>query len=291
MSVVRGECYSRCVTQGQTEEPARVIHRCPPQLLRIDRARLCNPADGVRDPRRLVPLSPKRNGREIRRIGFHEQSVRGNEPQKLEVRPFSERHDPAEGYVPPGRQRVLGQSVRAGVAVQNPAYTRFACVSEDASGVILRVAGVHDHRSSFFGGKGDLRRDRSKLRVARRVVVVIVEAAFTYRHRPLMEIAPQQRNVSRGIERGRIMRVDSRGVEHEALVVGGEPGRDLRGLERLTNADDRERARGTGARDYGVAVAGERRVREVGVAVDEDLREPVSRGHFRSIQSRTGAAT
>jgi len=186
---------------------------------------------------------------------------------------------------------MLGQRVRAGVAVQYPAYTRFACVSDDAPGVILGLAGVHDHWSFFFSGKGHLRRDGSKLRVAWRVVVVVVETAFTHRHGTVMEITPQQRDVSHSIEAGRVVRVDSRGGEHEAIVVGGEPRRDFRCLERLANADDRERARGPGARDYGVAVAGERRVREVGVAVDEDVRAPVSRGHLRSIQSSTGAAT
>lgn len=138
---------------------------------------------------------------------------------------------------------MLGERVRAGVAVQNPSYTRVAGVGDDAAGVILGVAGVNDHRSFFFGGKGDLRRDGSKLRVAWRVVVVVVEPAFPYRHGALMEITPQQGNIPRSIERGRVVRVDSSSGEHEALVAGGEAGRGLRGLERLTNADDRARAR------------------------------------------------
>ena len=61
--------------------------------------------------------------------------------------------------------------------------------------------------------------------------------------------------------------------------------------ERFPDADYRSRARCAGARDYRVAVAGERRVREVGVAVDEDWRALVVRGHLRSIQRSTGAAT
>jgi len=120
---------------------------------------------------------------------------------------------------------------------------------------------------------------------------VIVEAALSDRNGPRMEVMPQQWNIARAIERGRVVRVDSRRCKDESMVVGGKPGRDFRGLERLTNADDRARARGSGARDYGVAVAGERRVREVGVAVDEDVRVPVLRGHLRSIQRRIGAAT
>lgn len=42
--------------------------------------------------------------------------------------------------------------------------------------------------------------------------------------------------------------------------------------------------------NYLVAVAGERRVGEVRVAVDEVWNADVLRGHLRSIQSRTGLA-
>ena len=87
------------------------------------------------------------------------------------------------------------------------------------------------------------------------------------------------------------MRMDTGSGEHETGMVVGELRRNFRCGQRLTDADDRLRARGAGARDYGVAVAGERRVREVGVAVDEDVRAPVFRGHLRSIQSSIGAAT
>jgi hypothetical protein len=59
----------------------------------------------------------------------------------------------------------------------------------------------------------------------------------------------------------------------------------------FTDANYCDRARIAGAGNYLVAVAGERRVREVGVAVDEDRRASVLRGHLRSIQRRTGDAT
>ena len=58
--------------------------------------------------------------------------------------------------------------------------------------------------------------------------------------------------------------------ENESGIVRRDLGGDSRRRERLPDADDRERARIAGARDYRVAVAGEGRVREVGVAVDED---------------------
>ena len=64
--------------------------------------------------------------------------------------------------------------------------------------------------------------------------------------------------------------MDSRGGEHKTRIVGCTFSGERRYLERLADADDSRRARSAGAGDYRVAVAGERRVREVGVAVDED---------------------
>jgi hypothetical protein len=186
---------------------------------------------------------------------------------------------------------MLGQRVRAGVAVQDSEYASPSGVRNGPSGVVLGIAGVNDHRSPLFSRKRELCRDCGELRFARRIVVVIVEAALTDRDSTVPQVATQRRDVARSLERGRIVRVHSRRAEHKAVVDGGESGGDSRGLERLTDTDDRERARRAGARDYGVAVAGERRVREVGVAVDEDVRAPVLRGHLRSIQRRIGAAT
>ena len=101
----------------------------------------------------------------------------------------------------------------------------------------------------------------------------------------------QLRNVARRVEIGRVVRMDARGRKDESPVPRGIPGRRCRSREGFADADDRSRARLAGAGDYRVAVAGERRVREVGVAVDEDRRASVRRGHLRSIQRSTGAAT
>jgi hypothetical protein len=63
--------------------------------------------------------------------------------------------------------------------------------------------------------------------------------------------------------------MDSGGRKYEAWVLSGDRGGNRRCAERLSDADNRPRPGRAGARDYRVAVAGERRVREVGVAVDE----------------------
>ena len=87
------------------------------------------------------------------------------------------------------------------------------------------------------------------------------------------------------------MGMDAGGGEYEAGILSRARRGDRRGIDRFADADDRQSARSAGASDYLAAVAGERRVREVGVAVDEDCRAPVWRGHLRSIQRSTGAAT
>ena len=58
--------------------------------------------------------------------------------------------------------------------------------------------------------------------------------------------------------------------KHKPRVISRAGGGDRRGIDRFTDAHDRQGARLAGAGDYLAAVAGERRVREVGVAVDED---------------------
>ena len=68
--------------------------------------------------------------------------------------------------------------------------------------------------------------------------------------------------------------MDAGGRENESDIFRRNLARGRCRRERLTNADNGNRARLAGAEDYVVAVTAERRVREVGVAVDEDGRMP-----------------
>jgi hypothetical protein len=150
---------------------------------------------------------------------------------------------------------------------------------------------VNDNGLVQLGGESDLSGKRRALGFSRRIIVVIVEAALTDRDCAALEEFTKPGNVAPLIECGRVMRMDTRGGEHKTRILGRVFGREGRYLERLSDADDSLRARIAGAGDYRVAVAGEGRVREVGVAVDEDRRAPALRGHLRSIQRSTGAAT
>jgi hypothetical protein len=142
-------------------------------------------------------------------------------------------------------------------------------VANHRAGIVFRISGVDDYRLVHLISERNLRRECGALRFARRIVVVIVESALADRH-GLFEQLAQPRYVARGVKRGCVVGMYSGGRKDEPGIVRRALGGNRRCRERLPDADDRQRARIAGARDYRVAVAGERRVREVGVAVDED---------------------
>jgi hypothetical protein len=288
---VKRECYSLGCWKGQTEETLGVGRGRPPKLLWINAANRGDFRESVRDPGRLVPLPPIRHRREVGGIRFNQESIRRNHPNEIVVRPLLERHDAAEGHVPTGGDRKLRQGLRTCVAMQDSDDSGTTCVADYGSRIILGVTSMDDHRTLRFVSERNLRREGGTLRVARRVVVMVVEAALAYCDRAAPKKAAQLRNVALSVERRGIVWVDARGRENEAGVFHGELSGNRGGIDGLADADDRDRARIAGAGDYRVAVAGERCVREVGVAVDEACRAPVLRGHLRSIQRRTGAAT
>jgi hypothetical protein len=288
---VKRECYSLARRNGQTEETAGVGGGHPAKLLWIFRANGGDLPERVRNPCGLVPLPSIWHRREVRRIRLHQKTVAGNHPDEIVVSPLLERHDAAEGDVPASGDRELGQGLGTGVAMENSDNSGALCLADQRSGVVFRVAGVDDDRTRGLMCQLDLRRERGALRVAGRGVVVVVQTTLTNSDRATSDESAQPRYVTIGVERCGIVGVNARGRKNEARVFRGDLRGDRGSLDRFADADDRARARIAGAGDYRVAVAGERCVREVGVAVDEACRAPVLRGHLRSIQRRTGAAT
>ena len=135
--------------------------------------------------------------------------------------------------------------------------------------VLFRVSRVNNHRFFQFSRQCDLSAKSCALRVARRIVVVIVEAALADRDRTALEEFTKPGNVTALVERSRVVWMDPGCGEHKTRIVGRALSRESRYLERLSDANDGRRARIASTGDYRVAVAGEGRVREVGVAVDE----------------------
>lgn len=143
-------------------------------------------------------------------------------------------------------------------------------VANRRAGIVFRVSGVDDYRLAQLSSERNLCRECGALGFAGRIVVVIVESALADRHAGMSEQVTQPRKVARGVKRGCIVGMYSGGRKDEPEIVRRALGGNRRCRERLPDAHDRQRARIAGARDYRVAVAGERCVREVGVAVDED---------------------
>jgi hypothetical protein len=288
---VKRECYSLGGWKGQTEKAPGVGGRRQPKLVRIIAANGGDLSQRICDPHRLVSLPAMRHRREVGRIGLDQKAIARHHSNQIGVRPLLERHDAAEGDAPTRRDREFRQGLRTGVAVQDSGYSGGARLANCGSRIVLRVACVDDYRALCLVGERNLGRERGTLRIARRVVVVVVETALTHCDRASLEKVTELRDVALGVERCGVVRVNARGRENEAPVFLSVLSRQRSGIHGFADADDRGRARIAGAADYRVAVAGERCVREVGVAVDEACRAPVLRGHLRSIQRRTGAAT
>jgi hypothetical protein len=291
MGSVERECYTLGSFEGQTEKALGVGRGGPSKVEGIVGPGSRDLRERVSDPRRLVPFPSEGNGCEIWGIGLHEQAIPRHQSQQVVVRPFLEGHDPAERDVPARLERELGQRTGARIAVQDAEDARGSSIANHRACVVFRVSGVDDYGLVHLIGERNLGRECRALHLARRIVVMIVESALADRDGRFREDLAQLRHVARGVKRGCVVRMYSRGRKDEAWVVRRALGGDRRRRERFPDADDRQRARLAGARDYRVAVAGEGRVREVGVAVDEDGRVLVLRGHLRSIQRSTGAAT
>jgi hypothetical protein len=116
---VKRECYTLCRFEGQTEEALRVRGRGATELEGIFPASRRDLGQRVGHPRRLVPLSPKWNGSQIRRVGLHQQPLSRHEAKQVSVRPFVEGHDAAERHVPTGSNSELRECMRAGIAVEH----------------------------------------------------------------------------------------------------------------------------------------------------------------------------
>jgi hypothetical protein len=264
------ECYTLGRLEGQTEKSFGVRGRRPSKLERIVTPGRRDLRKRVGNPRRFVPLPSEGNGRQVWGVGLHQQAIPRYKPHQIVVRPFVEGHDSAERDVPSRVERELCQSVGARVAVEDSQDASGSGVANDRAGIVFGIPGVDHDRLVQLTGERDLRRECGALGFARRVVVVVVESAFANRHGGLSKQLAQLRNVARRVERGCVVGMYSRRRKDEPGILSRALGSHRRGCQRLPDADDRQRARKAGARDYRVAVAGERCVREVGVAVDED---------------------
>jgi len=267
---VKRECYTLGCAQGQAEKALSVCSSHTAKLQWIVTASTRHPGKRVSDPRGFVPLPPERNRREVRRVGLDEQSVARHEPKQVVVSPLVEGHDSTKRHIPSCAKGELRQGMRPGVTMQHTDDAGVSCLSDQRSGVVFRLARVDDDGLSGLASESQLRGKCRALCLSRRIIVVVIEAALSNRYRGSLQQVAKSRKIALLVECCRVVRMDSRRRENKSRILGRVFRRERRSLERLPDADDSRRARIAGAGDYRVAVAGEGRVREVGVAVDED---------------------
>jgi hypothetical protein len=75
--------------------------------------------------------------------------------------------------------------------VQDSDNSGAACLADYGSRIVLGVTSVDDYRTLRLVSERNLRRESRALRVAGRVVVVVVEAALTHRDRAGLKKAAQ----------------------------------------------------------------------------------------------------
>lgn len=284
-------------TQGMShalerEQTPRVGNRVSSDDRRVHIPRLRDTCRRESDPRRLIAPSTMWDWRQIWRVGFYQNAVVGDATNHIVAVPVPERDNSAERYVPTGFERDTRQLDGTGETVKHATHPFCSGFADHVRGIFVGVAGVHHNRARESPGELELHRERATLQVARRVVVVVVESAFSDRNRAGVEQALQSGNICTRIERCRVVRMDSGRKSDEARMRCRNPGRSVRLLDRCTDTDDARSARVAGADDYRVAVAGERFVGEVGVAVEEAFHagELALRGYLRSIHRSTGPA-
>jgi len=175
----------------------------------------------VRDPRWLVPLAAERHRGQVRGVRFDEKAVSGHEPQQIIVRPFPEGDDSAEGDVPPGSERVGRERVRSGIAVEYSGDARLPRLIDDGSRVVFCFTRVHDERTPDLGSQRYLRGKGGELHRAGRVVVVVVQPAFSDGNRARFEVRPERGDIAFRVEAHGVVGVNSGGREDEPGICGG----------------------------------------------------------------------
>ena len=187
--------------------------------------------------------------------------------------------------------------MRAGKAVQDSCHSATPSLADHRTCIVFGISGMNHYRTLELAREQKLRGECAALLDAWRVVVVIIESAFTNGDSTAGDKLAQHLHVTHLVETGGIVRVDPHGVEDVAWMMDGEShsspggGEDILFTASGSDTDYRAGPGGAGPFDYLVAVAVERRVGEVRVAVDEVWNAAILRGHLRSIQRRTGLAT
>ncbi len=148
----------------------------------------------------------------------------------------------------------------------DPSGTGFA---DHRTRIVFGVSRVNDDRTIELLRERELRCERTTLLLARRVIVVRVQAALADGDGPPRYEFSNVVRIPTSVERGRVMRMNAGGKKDESRVARRDTGGAVRGVDRLADADDGTRTGLAGALNRGVSIVVERRIGEMRVAVDE----------------------
>jgi hypothetical protein len=259
----------RRVTAWQLEEtPCVGRDACAEGVARYS-ARGSEPRYGVRDPRRLISLAAVRHRREIGRVRFHENTIVGYHAKHVVVLPIPEGDHTTEGDIPPGIERGPGERGTAGEAMQHATHAKARRVREKGARIFLGIACMDDKRKTEAARDIELPLEDGSLRLSRRVVIVIIEAALTDGTSSVTEKLLEYRLVTLSVDSCRVVRMQSGGKGNEARVRRGDQSRPRRSRERLTDADDAAGAGDSRPLDHRLTIDIEGAIGEVSVTVDE----------------------
>lgn len=191
------------------EESPSVIDYLTSQRSGTDAAHAGDAFGSECHPRRLIALAAMRNGSEVRRIRLDKYAVIGDRADNVVATPVLERDDAAERDVPACIECRAREICAAGKTVQDAADAFPARLAYHRRRVVVRVARVHNDRTIETLRQLELHRECPALSIARRVVVVVVESALADGDSTGIEQALERRDVSYGIERRRIVRMNS----------------------------------------------------------------------------------
>jgi hypothetical protein len=113
--------------------------------------------------------------------------------------------------------------------MENAAHARGAGLGDHRARIIFRFAGMHDDRTIQLFRKLELQRECAALEIARRMIVVGVETAFTDRDGATAHEIADRVGIAGGIELSGVVRMDARGEKDEPRMRGGDGGRALGG--------------------------------------------------------------
>ena len=194
---------------------------------------------------RFVARPSMRNRREIGRIGFGEDPILGchscSRPDRLGA---GERHNSRKGQVKTELERRTRHRLVTRKTVEDAAQLVPVGRAQDVERLVGRLTGMNDHRKSQLECEFHLRTKDRSLHVARREVVVIIEADLADRARMLLlRLLPhgQTRLLDAPREVTSLMWMDADGESHIWPDLTHPPGPP--GLHPIAGRQDAERAR------------------------------------------------